>query len=723
MAKQWKQVQRADSDFSGNVTGTFGSKGLSDFYRTDNKPTKSDVGLGNLDNTKFQSGKFIGVIAKSDGTAVFDPSTGDFTGKIDGETASSIKTKASKGNDAKDAVDGQKQITMVGGSLSIGTQSGGVYPFSVDSSGNLKIQDDEFQALADGTVNCKGSFTIKQDANGDSKIVLEGDSTGEARVEVNGANPTFDLGGDSPLGTSSLYLRRGGTNNQARIQFRTSTGTGSNELNIGVSNNTINSRKDQYAIHYGPIWSSGVADERGLSFDHDGKIGMYANTKTVSGFTFGSDGTNKHVYIKDGGMGIGTTSISDDNLNVAGTVTANSFSGTIPNQSASIITSGGFTTDRIADSAITTSKIATGSVTQTKLAQGSVKHAALTTDAVEVDNIKDGAVSGIKLASGAIDHPSKLANGVVGNAAIDSNSVRADELAVTGNGTSSQFLRSDGDGTMTWATPSYTVNTDTNTTYSLDLTENNPDVTVSLNPSSGSTQHWNLTSEGSIGFNTDESTRETSVDVAQGGVTSAKLDSGAVTNAKIANGAVTGAKIANNTITGTQLNTYAVNTSSILGTAVVTNSKLGDNAVTPIKANLGWHTQTKIFVAPSEFVVNDDNAYGNLAIVDNGGQARVMYSAHEAYANVPIPSGYKVTHWRVNGTASVTVSLSYSTIATSTTTSCQAPAQQYTNTTNVTNPSSGISADDTNGRYMVIGWFPADTAKYLYGAVLTIAKI
>jgi len=39
--------------------------------------------------------------------------------------------------------------------------------------------------------------------------------------------------------------------------------------------------------------------------------------------------------------------------------------------------------------------------------------------------------------------------------------VDAGNLKVTGNGTTSQFLRSDGDGTFTWATP-----TDTNTTYS-----------------------------------------------------------------------------------------------------------------------------------------------------------------------------------------------------------------------------------------------------------------
>ena len=52
---------------------------------------------------------------------------------------------------------------------------------------------------------------------------------------------------------------------------------------------------------------------------------------------------------------------------------------------------------------------------------------------------------------------------------IAANVVGANELNVTGNGTTSQFLRSDGDGTFTWATP-----TDTNTTYSagagLDLT-------------------------------------------------------------------------------------------------------------------------------------------------------------------------------------------------------------------------------------------------------------
>ena len=50
----------------------------------------------------------------------------------------------------------------------------------------------------------------------------------------------------------------------------------------------------------------------------------------------------------------------------------------------------------------------------------------------------------------------------VNAATITDNSVGAAELNVSGNGTTSQYLRSDGDGTFTWATPP-----DTNTTYSV----------------------------------------------------------------------------------------------------------------------------------------------------------------------------------------------------------------------------------------------------------------
>ena len=453
MGKVWKKLQRADGDFQGTWDGVQ----KSNVYHTSNKPTKSDVGLsnvanedpatlkatmsldnvtneskatmfasptftgtatgldkasvglGNVDNSLFASdGKFKGAITKSDGTAVFDPSDGNFTGKIAGGTASDIKSKA---EDAKDAVDGNKSITMVGGSLSIGNPTNGVYPFSVDGNGNLKIQDDEFQALANGTVNCKGNFTIEQDANGDSKIELAGDGSGYATVLVNGANPTFDLGGATPLGTSTLYLKRKLDSNQSRIQFRTGTGTTTNELNIGVSNNTINGRKDQYAIHYGPIWSTGTAHERGLSFDHDGKMGMYANTKTVDGFTFGSDGDNKHVYIKDGGLGVGTTSISDGNVNVSGTVTANAFSGDgssltgITDTNTTYSASTGLTLSGTAFS------ISNKGVDTNQLANGAVENGNIGADAVTGAKIADDAVDTEHIAADAIGEPALNVSG------------------------------------------------------------------------------------------------------------------------------------------------------------------------------------------------------------------------------------------------------------------------------------------------------------------------
>ena len=348
MAKVWKKLQRADGDFAGNVTGKVNNVVVSNVYTTSNKPSKSDVGLGNVTNesktTMFASPTFTGTpsgISKSHvglgnvgNTSVADIRSGvtksdvglgnvenfskasilsgTFTGDIGGTSAADIKSKAVAGEAAKSAVDGSSAITMVGGSLSIGTPASGVYPFAVDTSGNLKIKNDEFQALADGTVNCKGNFTINQDSNGDSKIVLVGDGSGTAEVEVQGANPTFDLGGASPLGTSTLFIKRGSTSNQARINFR--TGSGATTFAIGNSNNSgIN---DQFAIATRSLWSSGTAPERALSFDADGKMGMYANSKTVAGFTFGSDGTNKHVYVKDGGVGIGTTSISNGQLSV-----------------------------------------------------------------------------------------------------------------------------------------------------------------------------------------------------------------------------------------------------------------------------------------------------------------------------------------------------------------------------------------------------------------------
>ena len=55
----------------------------------------------------------------------------------------------------------------------------------------------------------------------------------------------------------------------------------------------------------------------------------------------------------------------------------------------------------------------------------------------------------------------ELLSGTITDSNIGTDAVGASELKVSGNGTTSQYLRSDADGTFTWATP-------TNTTYTAD---------------------------------------------------------------------------------------------------------------------------------------------------------------------------------------------------------------------------------------------------------------
>ena len=69
------------------------------------------------------------------------------------------------------------------------------------------------------------------------------------------------------------------------------------------------------------------------------------------------------------------------------------------------------------------------------------------------------------------NHSGEVTSSADGATVVASNVIDADNLKVTGNGSTSQFLRSDGDGTFTWATP-----TDTNTEYTVGdggLTQNN----------------------------------------------------------------------------------------------------------------------------------------------------------------------------------------------------------------------------------------------------------
>jgi len=543
MAKVWKKLQRADSPFSGNVTGSVNGTaaanvfstankpsksdvGLSNLanvlqYSSSNKPTKSDVGLSNLDNVRQYSGdnkptKSDVGLGSVDNVSKSTILSGTFTGDIGGTSAADIKTKAEKGDAAKSAVDGNAAVTMVGGSINIGSGE-----WTVDTNGNQVT---------------KGTITINKDTGGDAGLKLDSGSTGNMQIMMEGANPAIDMGGTAPLGTTTHYLRRGGTGNQCRTFYTTgSTVVGT----VGFANKP-DAYKTQFAIHTTAIYdNTSPYVERALSFDADGKTGWFSNSKSFAGFTFGTDGTNKGVYVASGGLCVGTTTSVNGGLNTSAKITGGA---DIEAATSLYAENGGLYLDRSSnDSFISFSKSGTSTAQIRSVTGGGVK--------------------------------------------------------VTNSG-----------GSTTWT-------------------------------------DWD--------------------------------SSGNATFAK------------NLTVSG--------------------------------YAQTGWHTKDKIFVPPSCFMPNDDNNSYNVGVMDNGGQSKVMYSSLEAYAMMPIPEGYEVTHARINGTSSVNIAMLYSDCATSTASGCGPPTAIYTNNTYACY-ASPVQADTTNGRYFILKWSPTSTSHRLYGGILTIAK-
>ena len=142
-----------------------------------------------------------------------------------------------------------------------------------------------------------------------------------------------------------------------------------------------------------------------------------------------------------------------------------------------LLNGAGYTNDQTA--AEIKAKIASSPLTATHLEAGSVGASEIGNDVVNsqhyvagsIDNehIADDAINSEHYANGSIDRAHLSAN-IIDGTKLDydsvnsqhyvDNSIDALHLNVSGNGTTSQYLRSDGDGTMTWATPTDT-NTDT----------------------------------------------------------------------------------------------------------------------------------------------------------------------------------------------------------------------------------------------------------------------
>ena len=158
-------------------------------------------------------------------------------------------------------------------------------------------------------------------------------------------------------------------------------------------------------------------------------------------------------------------------------------------------------------------------------------------------SLASGSVGASEIAANAVGS-SEIANDAVGASEIAASAVGASELNVSGNGTTAQFLRSDGDGTFTWATPT---DTNTNTTY---------------------TAGSGLTLSGTTFSHSDTSSQASSSNSGRTYIQSINVDG---------QGHVTGLSTATETVVNTDTNTQLSNeqVQDIVGAMVTSNSESG----------------------------------------------------------------------------------------------------------------------------------------------------
>tara|TARA_R110000803_G_scaffold158773_1_gene223015 strand:+ start:3073 stop:4887 length:1815 start_codon:yes stop_codon:yes gene_type:complete len=604
MAKVWKKLQRSDAAFTGDVTGS----------------------IDGVSAASIKSGASKGESSNQDSTATIlgGTFTGNVTGNIDGVSAATIKTKAEAGSDAKSAVDGNSAITMVGGTLSIGTAVGGVYPFAVASSGALAVAGDEFTVAATGEVSSKGNFTINQDSNGDSSITLAGDSSGTAEVEVNGANPTFDLGGASPLGTSTLYIKRGGTGNQARIFFYTGA---TKKFSMGMSHQP-SSTASVFKMHHDSIKdSTSPYTEYDLTFGTTGKVGFWKNGGDVAGVTIGTDGTNKHLYVTTGGVAIGgSANTTDGTLTVSGNAT---IGGSLIGASGSVgAPSYTFTGD-----------------TDTGMYRVSANALALVTGGVSRLHISS---SGLSTLPGSI---TLGGNATVGGVLISSATDSYDKLRV-------------------WNSSSYSIGMKSAQSYG---GLNDYAMTFTMN---------NDADRGFLWRDVSDSASDGAMSLTTGGILTVKGNA-----------------------------TFGRDIDASSGLISANTLEVGGDPVKP-----GWHGHSRIIITPSDFIVNDDQSYYNVAMVDGGHQIKVTSTSLEAYAQFSIPNGYKATSVRLYGNDSLNVVKVYLNDITDATYSLI-----LTGTVNALGTFTNVVGDSTS--YISVKWEPTATSDYLYGGYITLVKV
>ena len=232
-----------------------------------------------------------------------------------------------------------------------------------------------------------------------------------------------------------------------------------------------------------------------------------------------------------------------------------------------------------------------------------------------------------ELAAGAVTE-AKIANNAVTTAAIISNAVGADELNVSGNGTSGQVLGSDGDGTFSWVNE--------------------------ITPASNG------------GLSRDSNNM---ISIEDGGVTSARLADDSVTTDAIIDAAVTNAKIGTDVPISklSDVDTSGVNSNQVLGyngtTWVPVNQSGGGNtdnsrlAVTLVPTSLtegDANTQVDITLSIANAQTDETISLQSVTVVDPLGHTVTVTGSGNSWMFTG--NGTNVGNYVIRASATLTLS-------------------------------------------------------------------
>ena len=135
---------------------------------------------------------------------------------------------------------------------------------------------------------------------------------------------------------------------------------------------------------------------------------------------------------------------------------------------------------------------------------------------------------------------------------------------------------------------------------------------------------------------------------------------------------------------------------------------------------LGAYSETLIKVMASEFIANDDNVRGFVAVEDDTTDKlgiRMKNSATEAYAFIKIPNGYKATHVNVFASASTSDAVECYTYNHTDGVTTDLETFDFNSNTEITD----VTASTTND--LVIKILTGDTTTVIYGAAIRIGSV